>query len=301
MNEQPDEIVLLDRESWLKERDAGLGSSDAAAILGASPWKSAFALYVEKLGLRQPSHEESEAMEWGRILEPIIATRYEQETQRPLRDPGRFTIQRSRRHPFMLATLDREILMPNLVGSRGVLEIKTTGRGDDWAEAPPLVHQIQLQHQLAVSGHAWGSLAVLIGGQRFLWLDMERNPRFIALLIEREEEFWDRIQRLEPPPPTGQDVKLLPRLYPRDDGEAITLPPEAAEWDYRLREAKDHLKHWQSVANEAQALLTGAIGSASVGILPDGSRYTWRASERAAYEVAASTVRTLRRHVEEPA
>lgn len=296
MNEIP-VTTYPDRDSWLKARMAGISSSDAAAVLGVSPWKSPFTLYAEKLGLVDTDAEESEAMRWGTLLEPVIATRYGEETQRPLHDPGRFTLRQSPRHPFMLATLDREILTPNERGVVGVLEIKTTGqfRVDEWAEEPPVYYQVQVQHQLAVTGYAWGSLAVLIGGQRFLWVDIERRDDFIALLVEREAAFWDRVQRLDPPTPDATSKDILHRLYPKDTGASIALPAEALEWDRRLLEAKDQLKRWESVKDECEALLKGAIGQASVGVLTDGTRYQWKASERKGYVVEATSVRSLRR------
>jgi putative phage-type endonuclease len=290
-------LALKTKAEWLDARTQGLGASDAAAVLGASPWKSPFKLYCEKIGLVDPSVEETEAMEWGGLLEPIIAEKYERETRRSLIDHGRFTLQVSEERPFLFATLDREILRREQHETPGVLEIKTTGiyRAEEWAEEPPIVYQIQLQHQMAVMGWAWGSLAVLIGGQRFLWTDIERNDRFIALLLEREAEFWARIEKLDPPAPDANAKELLAKLYPRDDGASVSLPPEAVEWDARLRDAKDQIAHWTTVKDDAESLLKGSIGEATYGVLLDGTRYQWKTSDRMGYTVDPTTVRTLRR------
>ncbi len=40
-------------EEWLKERKKGIGSSDVAALLGVSPFKSNIDLWEEKVGLKQ--------------------------------------------------------------------------------------------------------------------------------------------------------------------------------------------------------------------------------------------------------
>lgn len=289
-------IVLSDREAWLKARRDGIGASDAAAVLGESPFASPFAVYCDKLGLSEQIAE-TEQMLWGRLLEPVVADRYQAETGRQLVDPGRFTLRTSASRPFMLATLDREILGD--ARGPGVLEIKTTNqfRGDNWADEPPVQYQIQVQHQLAVTGYAWGSLAVLIGGQRFLWCDVERNDRFIALMIEREAEFWDRVLRQDAPDPaaTKADRALLAALYPQDTGEVIDLPGEALGWDAQRIEAAEQIKHWESVRDAAENLLKAQIGAASVGVLSNGIKYTWRSSDRKGYTVAPTTVRTLRR------
>ncbi|MDY0364217.1 MAG: YqaJ viral recombinase family protein, partial [Bacilli bacterium] len=40
----------MDNAKWIEERRRGLGGSDIGAILGLSPWKSAFQVYQEKRG-----------------------------------------------------------------------------------------------------------------------------------------------------------------------------------------------------------------------------------------------------------
>ena len=40
--------AMADRQAWLQERRSGLGGSDVAAIIGASPWKTYAALWAEK-------------------------------------------------------------------------------------------------------------------------------------------------------------------------------------------------------------------------------------------------------------
>lgn len=47
-------VLPADHAAWLKERQYGIGASDAAAMLGISKWKSNEALWEEKTGLRAP-------------------------------------------------------------------------------------------------------------------------------------------------------------------------------------------------------------------------------------------------------
>ena len=44
----------MNREQWLKAREKGIGSSDVAAVLGLSPYKTNVELWEEKTGLRKP-------------------------------------------------------------------------------------------------------------------------------------------------------------------------------------------------------------------------------------------------------
>ena len=51
---QPQVIICKDRVEWLEARKDGLGASDAAALLGLSPWKTNVQLWEEKCGLVIP-------------------------------------------------------------------------------------------------------------------------------------------------------------------------------------------------------------------------------------------------------
>ena len=71
----------MPRKEWLAVRKRGIGSSDAAAAVGLSPYKSQLELWMEKTGRdaalseADPHDEESPAY-WGNILEPIVAAHY---------------------------------------------------------------------------------------------------------------------------------------------------------------------------------------------------------------------------------
>lgn len=51
----------MDRLQWLKERQKGIGGSDAAAVLGVSRWRSPFMVYMEKTRVITEDTKESEA------------------------------------------------------------------------------------------------------------------------------------------------------------------------------------------------------------------------------------------------
>src|SRR5690606_26404268 len=78
----------LDREDWLEVRKGGIGSSDAAAAVGLSPYKSPLELWMEKTG-RASSQAEHAGFDdpryWGTLLEPYVAVAYQQMTERRVR------------------------------------------------------------------------------------------------------------------------------------------------------------------------------------------------------------------------
>ena len=291
-------IELATREAWLAQRLQGIGASDAAAILGVSNWSAPLPLYCEKLGIVEAEQKFLEALEWGHALEGPIADRYARETGRAITDPGRWTIRVSKDRPWQFATLDREVVDPQK--GPGVVEVKNVGghRADDWADEPPLQYQVQLQHQLAVTGYAWGSLAVLLGGQRFFYIDLDRNDQFIAALVEQEAAFWDRVQRQDPPPPDASEScrDVLKRLYPKEaPGKVIALGGDAVTWDRKRLDAKAQLEVAKAAEREADNWLIAALGDAEAAILPDGTRLTYKAQTRKSYTVNETTFRVLRR------
>jgi putative phage-type endonuclease len=290
--------VLPTREAWLRERARGIGASEVAAVLGCSPWLTPLRLFGLKCGVLDPA-DESERMKLGRRLEPLVADLYSEETGRALRDLGPYTVLRHPDVPILSATLDREIVA-TAERPVGVLELKTTGfqREDEWVEHPPLHVLIQAQAQLAVTGHTWASIAVLIAGQRFLWLDMVRNETFIALMLERVIAFWDCVQRVDPPPPAPTDLETLRVLYPADLGTTVSLPEQALVWDATWREARIEVAKWRAVMEDAEARIKGAMGAATYGLLPQGAgRYAWKQHTRhePAREAREVDVRTFRR------
>ncbi len=222
----------LKRPDWLRIRGLGIGSSDAAVAIGLSPYKSPLSLWLEKTGRKEAEDlSEKEAVIWGTVLEPVLANVYAERTGSKVRRVN--AVLQSTEHPFMLANLDREVVGDHGAGAGvGVLEIKTAGyhSAPQWEEGIPIAYQCQVLHQLAVTGHAWADVAVLIGGQDFRIYRIERDDDKIADLIERERVFWDCVkhdQQLEPDG-SADAGKALSWLYPKDNGLQVDLSEMSA-------------------------------------------------------------------------
>ena len=116
-----------DRETSLNARKRGIGGSEAAAVLGISPWVSPLTLYLRKLDM-MPEQDSSARMQWCLDLEDAVAAYYERETGRKLYSPQPYTIFESKEQPFMQCTIDRLIEQFDDRGP-GVVQIKTAGPG----------------------------------------------------------------------------------------------------------------------------------------------------------------------------
>jgi putative phage-type endonuclease len=286
------------RAAWHAQRRQGIGASDAAAILGVHPYQSLIGLWGEKTGRIQPDDlSGNEAVRFGTLLEPIVLSELAERTGRQVTPWPQDQVVISEDHPWLRCTPDASQVDADR--GQGLVEAKTANlfAGRDWSDEPPLHYQVQLQHQMAVTGDAWGTLCALIGGQRFVWFDCDRNQSFIDTLLEQEERFWWHVTHDTQPEAEGSVActDALRRLYPDDNGEVIELPAEAAHWDGRLRAIKDAIKDLESEKRTLENQLKAAIGEATVGVLPDGSEYSYRTQSRKEHVVAASTFRVLRR------
>ncbi|KWC42419.1 endonuclease [Burkholderia ubonensis] len=214
----------LSRDDWLAVRRTGIGGSDAAAAVGLNPYMSALELWLDKTGRaegmpRPDPADTSSPTYWGTLLEPIVAAVYTQQTGNKVRKVN--AVLRHPSIPWMLANIDREI-----VGVRDVqiLECKTAGEYGArlWREGVPEYVQIQVQHQLAVTGKMAAHVAVLLCGQALEVHRIERDDALIGRLIELEAWFWRFVETDTPPPADGSESadRALRHLYP-GNGETI--------------------------------------------------------------------------------
>lgn len=264
----------MSREEWLAWRRRGIGGSDAAAIWGLHPYKSALQVYLEKIG-EITEEEAGEAAYWGTVLEDVVAREFSLRTG--LKVQRRNAILAHPQYPWMIANVDRFVLDPQR--GRGVLECKTASayRADEWeGDRIPDHYAIQVHHYLTVTGLSYGYIAVLVGGNRFRYKLIERDEEICRMLIEREREFWQLVESRTPPPLDGSPAAsdLLDLLYPAESTrpQEITLPPTAldliAEYEAAKAEAKAAATRAEEAANKLKAMLgefeSGAVGDRRV-------------------------------------
>ncbi|MBB5501054.1 putative phage-type endonuclease [Paraburkholderia sp. MM5384-R2] len=212
----------LSHEDWLSVRKTGVGGSDAAAAVGLNPYMSPLELWLIKTGRdanlpRPDPHDTTEPIYWGTLLEPIVAASYTKQTGNKVRRVN--AVLQHPTIPFMLANVDREV-----VGNHDVqlLECKTAGEFGArlWRDGVPEYVQLQVQHQLAVTGKSAADVAVLICGQKLEVHRIERDDGLIARLIQLEAGFWNYVATDSPPPADGSDSadRALRCLYPGAGG-----------------------------------------------------------------------------------
>jgi putative phage-type endonuclease len=290
--------------AWLAARRRGLGASEAAAIVGLSPFLSPMDVWAAKVGLAEPTAER-ERMRWGKRLQRPIAEGYAEETGRTVVDPGPYTLLRSTTYPWLCASPDAFVIASGAPGhGPGMLEIKNVSawQRDEWDEEPPLGYQVQLQMQMLVSGFTWGSLAALLGGHELRYRDLAASPRVQSMILDALECFWRQYVQAEVPPPVDgseRTTEMLRRLYPRPQaGVVVTLPPDAVEWDATIQAAEAQIRRLDADIREAKNLLRAAIGEAETGVLPGGVVWRHALQRRQGYTVPPWEGRVLVRRTQ---
>ena len=150
------------QEEWLRIRKSYLTGTDAGAVCGMNPYKSAMQVYMDKTG-PEIAVTDNEAMRLGRDLEDYVAGRFMEAAGKKVRKSNAMYV--SDEHPFMMANVDRLV-----VGERAGLECKTASpyTADRWKNGNiPEWYYLQCQHYMKVLEMDRWYLAVLIFGKGF--------------------------------------------------------------------------------------------------------------------------------------
>lgn len=254
----------MTEEQWLEARRAGIGGSDAAAIAGLSKWKTPMSVYLDKIGQAPKEDSSSEAAYWGHIHEETVAREFSKRTGKKVR--RRKAILQHPDYPFMLANVDRLI-----VGERAGLECKTASEyfKDEWdGEEVPDAYLVQCQHYMAVTGLRSWWIAVLIGGNKFVYKKVERDEELITYLIQIEKEFWENhVMNDIPPMFDGSEAStdLLTHMYPIGLEDEKELPLAANELIEQYKKAKAEVKEAEKRLKDAENQLKGMLGEYETG------------------------------------
>lgn len=212
----------MTHDEWLRTRKDYIGGSDAGAIIGLNPYSSPARVWLDKME-EEPVKIDSERMRIGRDLEDYVAARFSEATGKKVRKNNFMMV--SEENPFMMANVDREV-----VGENAVLECKTTGSysAKDWKDGQvPPHYYAQVMHYMATCSYDKGYIACLIGNERFVWYEIERDEDYIGALIRAEKAFYENnMVRGIFPEPDGSDsyFEALRKTY--QGGEKYTIELE---------------------------------------------------------------------------
>lgn len=202
---EPLVLICKDREAWLEARKDGLGASDAASVLGRSPWKSNVQLWEEKTGLVVPEDiGDKPYVQYGNNAEPLLRQFFALDHPEYEVSFTPFKIIKNPEMTFITCTPDGELLELD-TGRRGGLEIKTTeilspSGWSHWDGKIPDHYYAQVCHQMLATGWEFVELLVQIKYTRADGEDRKEVRHYkvertdargdIDLLAREEKAFW---------------------------------------------------------------------------------------------------------------
>ncbi|MGX1301428.1 putative phage-type endonuclease [Streptomyces albogriseolus] len=222
------------RERWLAARQAGLGGSDLAVLLGFVSGKGPWHVFEDKHG--RGKDFDTEAMEFGREMEEPIARVFSRRTGIPVVTPPGMYVNAER--PWMIGNVDRLALDADTREVLGPVECKnrTEWQLTDWEQdEAPDAPQIQNLWYQAVGGWRKGYVAACVGGNKLRWHDVPRREDLIQHLVEWAGDWWHRhiVEGEEPPADGLPGTKdLLAHLW---DVKADAVAEVAVEQARNLR------------------------------------------------------------------
>lgn len=247
--------TVLDRKQFI-------GGSDAAAILGVSPWTTRLDLYLIKTGQRaevvDPAREK--LFRRGKRLEPVVVDMLVDEyavkvTKRSTpAQPNRYV---DPEQPMLAAEIDFEWevtpeiavrfdLPVELIGTIQNGEVKTVHPfasakfGDAETDEVPVEYAAQAMHGLMVTGRQVCMFAVMVGADNLTVYFIRRDEETITGMRAQELTFWHHHVEggVEPEPVNLPDVLELMRRRPDIEVQADLVTIQAWQEFAELRDTR---------------------------------------------------------------
>ena len=266
----------LSKEDWLRYRKRGITGTDAGAILGLNPYRSAFQVYHDKIS-DTIENIDSEAMRQGRDLEEYVAQRFTEATGLKVRRAN--AIYQNEEHPLLLADFDRLI-----VGQKAGLECKTVSpfSADKWADGKiPAHYMAQVNHYLAVSGFDCWYIAALIFGKELVIHKIISDKAVLDNLIAEEEHFGKyNVMPEIAPTPTGSegDTQQINQMYFDDDKSKTADLNAVRDLLDKRQSLSDQIEQLEQEKTAIEQQVKLEMQDAAYGTAP-GYKVSWVSSE----------------------
>ncbi len=244
----------MENAQWLEERRKGIGGSDVAAILGLSPFRTAFQVYQEKRK-EVEDWQGNDLTDWGKRMEPAIRQWYSDKTGRSVRLPDKIIY--NEKYPFMLASLD------GFTDDRRGVEIKTARSGKDWGEPGtseiPDYYAVQCHHYMIVTGFPVFDVPVSIGGGSPELYEVPEDKELHEMIIEAEAKFWHRVVDGNPPEPVTY-ADAVARFGKSGTEGVVQATGDIINWIRGLRDVRLSISAFEEQEEDLKGKLIIALG-----------------------------------------
>jgi|TARA_R100000049_G_scaffold4692_1_gene11113 predicted phage-related endonuclease len=255
------------------DRTTYMGSGDAAAACGVSPFVTPLDVYLYKRGEPKEydmSASSSRPLRFGQFNESFVLSEFTLQTGMKVADRQKHI--RHPDYPHIGATVDGITFLDN---GNAVVEAKTTSlRFDDL----PDHIVVQVQEQLAVTGLKLAFVPVLFSGRDFKVFEVEADEGLQATIISKMDALWSAVQDGNPPPPVS--LKDVNTLFPHDYGGIVEADRVTFEFWLQIKKVKETLADLQNQKNVFEMAIKSTMGENSLLTDHEGtSLATWKCSK----------------------
>lgn len=292
-------IRPADHDAWLAARSKDVTASVAAAVLGAHPYMTPYALWAEKTGRRTPAVEETEAMERGNLMEPVVVAMIRKRFPewRVLYENDRAYYRNPDRR--IGATPDAFLWRPDRAGT-GNCQIKTCSEDafkEFWFDSeadevvPPTWIAVQAITEGMLTNCAWTCVALVVitwrGTFHLHIIDIPIHLRLWDRLVDAVDEFWDLVASGEEPEPDWlRDGEAVMDVHRRSVPEQrdLSADPELDALVHQFNQARITGVAMKAVVDQLRPRIIYALGDAEIGLTAN-----WEISARTSFRTASQS------------
>jgi putative phage-type endonuclease len=268
-------------KDWKAERRKGIGGSDAAAILGLSPWKNAMDVWLEKMNLAtevtDPAH--TFLLELGQELEPVVARLYEKRTGRTLYAPANAYV-----HPMYSALRGNPDRL--VQGETRGVELKTETVysdkfGEPGTDEVPFHYLVQCAHYMMLLDYPAWDIALLKNGTTFSIYTIERDMELERDMAEQLTAWWVKHVVGKVPPDvdgSGAWKAYLRKRFPSDILPVLDADKNVLSVISSLQVVRQILSKYEGVKDALENRVKMVIGPHQ-GIEGSFGKITWKKSK----------------------
>ena len=253
--------MITDKQRKLRVRY--LGSSDAPAVVGLSPFAGPADVYWDKISPRTDD-EPTDSMAVGNLLEQPIMEWAAGRLRKDLSRRNTFRVKE-----FRCANVDGWI--DTAIESKFVSAAMADEWGQDGTDEIPDHVMVQVHHQMEVCelDHVWVAAAIARFSLELRLYHIQRDESLITNLLEQEREFWEEhVCKEIPPDPVPPPMRVLTSRVRIDNRIAQIDPQLVAEW-MRTKEAEKSAKDAAELAKRA---VLDAMGECPIGEYGDSDQ-----------------------------
>ena len=288
-------VVPQSKEEWLSLRQENINSTEVSALFGCSPYQTLYELWHIKKGNLKDSFVDNERVKWGTRLQDSIAMGIAEDNAWSIRRMDEYIYDKELRAG---SSFDFSVQ-----GNTALLEIKNVDSlafKEGWLETDsgvesPLHIELQVQHQMMISGYETCYIGALVGGNRAVIIERKKDPLVIAEIKKKIKQFWISIyMNDEPKPDFEKDKDAIRELYKvAKKGKAVEGTMQVKELAEMYSNLTEQLAALNKKRDAIKMQMLTMMGDAEK-IIGEGYQVSAGVIQRAGYEVKPVVYRDFR-------